>query len=102
MARCSLTLLGVFTFAFFLPSRAEAGVIFRINGEVTSTKELTVYGYAGNGVITDSNFFATDYFIGTRTIGPPGGPPPPAGSPITVDFDVTDFFQSLPPGTQWA
>lgn len=115
---CVAISLVVFT---LLASPADAGAIFRIVGEITSSKELSVYGYQGDGVVSADDFLLIDAeLIGTvwlelpEFIAPPdeystSSQPEfnldpagsPAGFPVTVDFDITEFLESLPSGTNW-
>jgi hypothetical protein len=79
-------------------------VKFRVVGEVTSVKTLSVYGYVANGTIEESDF--TDgTFIGSKLLSPvdfltdnPGDTETPNQD---IDFDITDFLAELPSDVEW-
>jgi hypothetical protein len=96
--------------ASFLSSRADASVIFKVIGEVTSTKDLSLYGYVGDGILSEADFL-DGILIDTVTVGPEFIPVPEDYSlepfdssepyAVEVDFDITDFLESLPTDTEW-
>lgn len=81
-------------FLFAAASQAEGAVILRVVGEVTSDKTLSVYGYMADGEISEEDFLESDTFIGSAILSTNGQ----EVAEVTVDFDITDFVNSLPPG----
>jgi len=126
MKRPLFVFLGIMV-SMFSTISAEGGTIFRVVGNITSNKELTVYGYLGDGIMSPDDFLVEGYKIGTVMLEKPEfiAPPEdystyslpdyslsepdysfetfssPESTPVTVDFDVTKFFETLPSDAKW-
>lgn len=97
MTRLRCAVFSVAALVLFGATRVDAAVILKISGEITSDKILTVYGYAGDGEISEEDFTAVDFLIGSQELQTNGG----GTTDVEIEFDITDFLDSLPDDFEW-
>src|SRR5262249_32747240 len=79
------------TLVLLIGSNSNADIL-RIRGVADTAKTLTVYGHVDDGLLTASDFTNQDFLVGSVALAP-------NPNPVNIDFDITNFLNSLPGGT---